>query len=211
MKKHYVPNQGLSLVEVVVSTLIVGVMLVASLDTLGAVFRTQRMNASRLSGPGLAREMMAEILSLPYEDPDFPGGNVGTETGESNANRTDFDDVDDYDNWNPPSPVAKDGTVYAGYTDWDRRTWVGWVSPVAVTNNLPSETGLKLIQVTVSNSGNENVDTTFYALRYKQSSFEELPAADITAITWIGAQLQLGNSTIAHAGTQLLNHVYDTN
>ncbi len=209
MKRKHVTNRGLSLVEVVVSTLIVGVMLVASLDTLGAVFRTQRMNAARLSGPGLAREMMAEVLSHNYEDPDVPAGNFGTETGESGATRAAFDDVDDYDNWNPSSPVAKDGTVHAGYTDWDRRVYVDWVSPSNTANNLLSETGLKRISVVVTDP--DNKDTVFNALRFTQSSFEQLPAADITAVTWIGAQLQLGNSTTAHAGTQLLNHVYDTN
>ncbi len=89
------------------STLIVGVMLVAALDTLGAVFRSQRLNAARLTGPGLAHELMGEILSLSYEDPEDPGGSIGRDSGESGKERADFDDVDDYDNWVEKNPRTK--------------------------------------------------------------------------------------------------------
>ena len=97
-------HRGLSLIEVVASSLIVGIMLVAALNTLGAVFRSQRSNAARMTGPGLAHELMGEILSLPYEDPEEPGERIGYDSGESTGDRADFDDVDDYADWNGKKP-----------------------------------------------------------------------------------------------------------
>ena len=201
-------HRGLSLIEVVVSTLIVGVMLVAALNTLGAVFRSQRLNAARLTGPGLAHELMGEILSLPYEDPNDPGDSIGRESGESGGDRVDLDDVDDYDNWSASGPEDKDGVEHPGYAGWERTVQVGWVNLVSLAT-IGADSGLKLITVTVTNP--HGVTTQVRALRSRDSSFEQSPAVDTTAVTWLGAELRLGGAAAAHSSTQLSNHTYDTN
>ena len=202
-------KQGLSLIEVAVSTLIVGVMLVAALDTLGAVFSSQRLNATRLIGPGLAHELMGEILSLPYEDPENPGGTIGRETGESGGERADFDDVDDYDGWSSSDSESKDGVEHSGYVDWERTVHVNWVKVNSIATTLSTESGLKLITVTVTDP--DGVATLIRALRSQVGSFEQSSTVDMTAVTWLGAELQLGGAATAHSSTQLSNHVYDTN
>ncbi len=202
-------HRGLSLIEVVASTLIVGVMLVAALNTLGAVFRSQRLNAVRLTGPGLAHELMGEILSLPYEDPEDPGGLIGRDSGESDGDRADLDDVDDYDDWSASDPESKDGVEHPGYVGWERTVQVNWVKVNAVTTTASIESGLKLITVTVTDP--DGVATQIRALRSRNSSFEQSPAVDMTAVTWLGAELQLGGSATAHSSTQLSNHTYDAN
>ena len=207
-------HRGLSLIEVVASTLIVGVMLVAALNTLGAVFRSQRLNAARLTGPGLAHELMGEILSLPYEDPEEPGDSIGREIDESGGNRADLDDVDDYDNWSAnelpaKNPQNKDGVEHPGYVGWNRTVQVNWVNVTSIATTLSSESGLKLITVTVTDP--HGVATQIRALRSRYSSFEQSPAVDTTAVTWLGAELQLGGAAAAHSSTQLSNHTYDTN
>ena len=203
-KKH----RGLSLIEVVASTLIVGVMLVAALNTLGAVFRSQRLNAARLTGPGLAYELMGEILSLPYADPEEPGSLMGRDSSESGGDRADFDDVDDYDDWSASGPEDKNGVEHPGYVGWERTVQVIWVNVGAISTSVSSESGLKLITVTVTDP--HGVATQIRALRFQYSSFEQSPAVDTTAVTWLGAELQLGGSAAAHSSTQLSNHTYDT-
>jgi prepilin-type N-terminal cleavage/methylation domain-containing protein len=202
-------HRGLSLIEVVVSTLIVGVMLVVALNTLGAVFRSQRSNAARLTGPGLAHELMGEILSLPYEDPEEPGEQIGLDSGESGSDRADFDDVDDYADWNGQKPENKDGVEHPGYDNWEVDVRVNWVQVNVVTTTLSSESGLKLITVTVTDPDGQV--TRIHALRSRNSSFEQSPAVDMTTVTWLGAELQLGGSSTARSSTQLSNHTYDTN
>ncbi len=202
-------HRGLSLIEVVASTLIVGVMLVAALNTLGAVFRSQRSNAARLTGPGLAHELMGEILSLSYEDPEDPGASIGNDSSESGGDRADFDDVDDYDDWSASGPESKDGVEHPGYVGWERTVRVNWVKVNAIATTLSSESGLKLITVTVTDPN--GAATKIRALRSLYSSFEQSPAVDTTAVTWLGGELQLGGSAAAHSATQLSNHTYDTN
>ena len=201
---------GLSLVEVVMSTLIVGVMLVASLDTVGAVYRTHKLNAARLTGPGLAQELMSEILAMPYEDPEVPGNSIGLDTGESGVNRQDFDDVDDYDNWSSASAEAKDGTALAGYSGWQRQATVTWGQLTTPLPTVGTDTGLKRITVTVTDP--DGVQTSLVALRYQTGLLEQTPAVDTTAITWIGAELRLGSSSqTARSGTYLSNQAIDSN
>jgi hypothetical protein len=202
-------HRGLGLVEVVASTLIVGVMLVGALDTLGAVFRSQRLNAARLTGPGLAHELMGEILSLPYEDPENPGEGIGRESGESGGDRADFDDVDDYHGWSSDNAEDKQGVEHPDYAGWQRIVKVKWVRSGAVATNESSESGLKLINVIVTDP--DGVVTTIHALRSQYSSLEQSPALDTTTVTWLGAQLQIGSAAAARSATQLINHVYDTN
>jgi MSHA pilin protein MshD len=208
MQTFCLKHRGLSLVEVVISTLVVGVMLVAALDALGAVFRSQRLNAARLTGPGLARELMGEILSLPYEDPESPGGSLGRESGESGGDRADFDDVDDYNSWND-DPQTKDGVEYPDYTDWEQKVAVNWVSPANLDTFLSGDQGLKKITVVVTDPDGKT--TTLVALRSNLGSLEQLPAVDTTGITWMGAQLELGGASPVYSGTQLSNQVYDSN
>lgn len=196
------------MVEVVISTLVVGVMLVAALDVLGAVIRSQRLNASRLTGPGLARELMGEILSSPYEDPESPGGSLGRESGESGGDRADFDDVDDYNGWND-DPQTKDGAEYPGYDGWGQSVAVIWIGPANLDSALSGDQGLKKITVTVTDP--DGKVTTLVALRSNQGSLEQLPAVDTNGVTWMGAQLKLGNASPVYSGTQLSNQVYDSN
>src|SRR5829696_2414889 len=92
-------RRGMTMAEVVIATAIVGVMTVAALESTGMVYRTRRINANRLTGPGLAQELLAEVLAMPYEDPENPGGAIGLDAGESSSTRATFDDVDDYNVW----------------------------------------------------------------------------------------------------------------
>lgn len=68
VKKNLKSRSGVSLVEVVVSTLLVGGVLVVSLDSLGAVYRTQKLNANRLAGPGIAQQFISNGMAEPFED-----------------------------------------------------------------------------------------------------------------------------------------------
>lgn len=111
------PRAGISLVEVAIASLLVGVTLVASLETVGSVYRTQRLNATRLTGSCLAMELMSEILTMSYEDPETSSLLIGRETGESASNRSDFDDVDDYDNYNSLGTKSKSGAAVAGLSN----------------------------------------------------------------------------------------------
>ena len=108
-------NQGLSLIEVMVSLLIITIGIVG----FGMAIPMQKDNVEAMKEERiallLAKQMMEEIQSKAYEDPDLPSGSFGQ---EEPAPRKNFDDVDDYDGWdeNPPNPPENplqyaDGTI----------------------------------------------------------------------------------------------------
>jgi prepilin-type N-terminal cleavage/methylation domain-containing protein len=120
-------RQGLTLMEVVVSTLIVGVMTVAALNGLGAATRSGQLAGNRGIAHGLADDLMNEILNTAYAEPSGAVG-IGLDTGET-APRTNFDDVDDFHNWNQKPPQAADGTTIPNRAAFRQRVTVEKVVP----------------------------------------------------------------------------------
>lgn len=164
---------GFSLVEVIFSTLIVGVMLIAALETAGAVFRTERQNADRLTGPNLALELMTEVLAMAYEElmPD-----------------TVIADID------------ADESLNSDFPGW---SWGVTVVDASTGDPPDDDTDLKLITVKVTSPTGEETDLAAY--RAKDGMLER-PEVEMTAVTWLGAKLQLGvNNDAATVGTNLTN------
>jgi MSHA pilin protein MshD len=208
-------RRGLSLPEVLISTVLVGVMLVAAMKTVGAVFRTRQVNAQLGDGEALAHQLMTEILQATYEDPEEtsvpigdPSNPLGIESGESGTTRADFDDVDDYEAWNGEPPVDKGGTALAGYELFKRTVNVYRVDPDTLQSNPNMETGLKLIQVTtIEPSGRQIV---LWTLRSRFGAVEQPPSVDTTFVTWLGGTLRSGgNPTAVFEATNLVNHAED--
>ena len=141
-----------TLVEAVLSLVVVGVMLVAALNTVGVSRLSQFKTSLQGRGRLLAESLVAEIVRYPYEDPNGPVV-FGRESGEPASPRTAFDDVDDYHQWSASPPVNRDGTPITGMTGWAEGVTVEWVNPQNVTETRQTETGAKRITVTVTYQG----------------------------------------------------------
>jgi type II secretory pathway pseudopilin PulG len=139
---------GLSLIEVVASTMIVGLMAVAALNSLGAATRSSESIGNRAVALGLANELMAEIMQSAYSEPSG-GSSLGPDGGESSGPRSAFDDVDDYHDWNKSPPQNRDGTTMPDRTEWRHRVVVTRVVPDDPTQTTSSEQGAKRICVTI--------------------------------------------------------------
>ncbi len=118
---------GLTYLETMVSAALLGLVVVAACRVLAGTARGLFVTETILQGSQLADELLAEILAQPYEDPEEPGG-FGLETGESNASRATFDDVDDYDGWSSKPPRRKDGKFLNAYPQFRRSVVVEQVS-----------------------------------------------------------------------------------
>ncbi len=201
-------RRGLTLVEVAISTLLVGLVMVASLKSVGAVTRTWQVTAEQNKGPRLAHQLLTEIMQAPYEDPEDPSGNLGLETGESGLTRADFDDVDDYKNWNANDAENKDGTLQTDWTGWKRQAKITYVNPDTLANAGATDTGLKRIEVKVFPPGESPL--TLYALRSRWGAVEQAPGVDMTVVTWVDGDLQIGSGSAPQvSGTNLDNHASD--
>jgi type II secretory pathway pseudopilin PulG len=140
-----------TIIEAVISTIIVAAMLVAALNTVGASRLTQHKASVANRGRLLAESLMAEILRRDYQDPYKPVV-FGPEADESTTTRADFDDVDDYHNWSSSPPIAEDGTALANATGWRRSVTVEWVVPKEPSQAAASESYAKRVTVTATYS-----------------------------------------------------------
>jgi len=144
------PARGFTLIEAVISILLVSVMLVAALNTVGASRLSQMKTTDQSRGQLLAEDLMAEILDQPYEDPINPSqfGQLGREN-ESGGIRTDWNDVDDYDGWSGSPPQDKTGNVIPGFNGWSRQVSVQWANSSNLIQTSSFPTGIKRIEVQV--------------------------------------------------------------
>ena len=208
MRRTHRTERGFTLIESVISIVIVGVMLVAALNTLGATARARQVQANRGGGLGLARDLMTEILAARYEEPVDPPV-FGRETSESANARGNWDDVDDYDGWSRSPPKSKNGPPVPDAAGWQRQVTVTYADPATLApTGQVVDTGLKLITVTATAPNGEQ--TVLTGLRSRYGAGERAPAVDDTFVTWVGVELQVGPDTPRTSeGTSLLNPVDD--
>ena len=138
---------GFTLVEAVLSLVVIAAMLVAALTTVGAARLSQQKTSDASRAQRLAEDLMAEILIRPYADPD-QSPTFGPEASESTTTRNDFDDADDYNGWSASPPQTKDGSAIPNLTGWSRSVTVEWVEPMDVSQVKAFETNTKRITVT---------------------------------------------------------------
>ena len=145
-------RRAVSLVEVAVSTLFTGLLLLAALQSVRNSAFTQYKASERATAEFLGDALLAEIIAQAYEE---PSGAVsfGRESGESGGSRPNWDDVDDYTGWSESPPQRKDGTTLSDLTTWQRSVTVQWVTAANTTVVSGTETGLKRIVVSVSHNG----------------------------------------------------------
>ena len=179
---------GFTLIEAVISMLIVSIMTVAVLNTLGSAATADRVHAAQRRRPALAMELMAEVLATRYVDGSDPV--FGPETGESGTSRADFDDVDDYHGWSSSPPEQRDGTAISGFTRWTRAVSVEYVSPTNVETTVGADQGLKRITVTVMDPQNRSTQIT--AVRGSSSAYDYTPGSSTTYVNWVGVTLEVG-------------------
>jgi type II secretory pathway pseudopilin PulG len=152
--RHNTPScrRAFTIVEAVISTVIVAVMFVAALSTVGAARITQHRAALVSRGRLLVESLLSEVLQQSYKDSD--GAAVfGVESGEATTTRADFDDVDDFDGWSSSPPVGRDGTPLTSSTGWKRTVQVQWVDASDPGQVKAVETGVKRVTVTAAYGG----------------------------------------------------------
>jgi hypothetical protein len=136
--------------------MLVGVVLVGAMDLLGNVIRGRTSTADVARAEQFARQLMVEILNADYKDDTLPL--FGTEVDELIGVRSGYDDVDDFHNWSPLSPIGLDGNPLVNSTGWQREVKVENVDPAnpggPALSNL-NDQGVKRITVTVKHDGQE--------------------------------------------------------
>ena len=145
-------RSGLSLLEVMVSTVLVGVCLVAAMRALGMTLFTQTGMADDAVAACLADDLLYEVMQKSYGD-SSGATEVQVDGDEVSLQKTTFDDVDDYHGWKESPPQDSNGQAIEGLGDWTRMVRVEFVEPAEPSKDSASDQGLKRVTVEVVKNG----------------------------------------------------------
>lgn len=146
-------TRALSLVESAVSIVLVGVVVVAALNTVGSTKSTEAKVTNGQQGMLAAEELLNEIMQKDYADQTSGANSFGLEVGENSGNRRYFDDVDDYDGLVEDPPKEPDGTDIDSLKNWRQIVDVSWVALNNLETPVGSNQGYKRIEVALYRNG----------------------------------------------------------
>ena len=215
MNRYPHNRTAMTLAEVVISTLLVGFILVSSLVSVGGATRSWQATSDLADGSQLARQLLLEVSPLAYQDPNQTPA-FGIETGETSVpnSRAAFDDIDDYMNFTENPVRDRTGTILANYSGWLRYADVQKVDPTIISagrygviSDASADKGIRLITVTVSSPKGKT--TVLNAYRTSAGGTQQQQGVNETVVNWIGCDIQAGNATTVSSGVSLLNHATD--
>lgn len=169
MSKPRRMRRAITIIEVVISMLVVSTMLTAALYAVGASRLTLTRARNQVLAAQLADDLLGFIYKLPYQSPS--GSLLGIELGNLLGDKTTYDDVDDFDGYSESPPTYANGQAMAGMSGWARVVKVDWVSYADPSTAVGAETGIKRIIVIVTRNGAEIARRT--ALRTNLSAASE--------------------------------------
>lgn len=144
-------RRGFTLVEAVVSLLIVSTLFAAAMQAAATATRIQAVAARQSQAAALASSLLSEILQAGYSQPGST--TLGRDSGETSSSMANFNDVDDYDGWIESPPQDRDGVALPGAAGYTRTVAVVWVTLADPRVVSATDSGLKRITVTVAGPG----------------------------------------------------------
>ena len=134
------PQQGFTLIELIIFIVVVGVGVAGILSVYTTSIKSSADPMVRKQAVAIAESLLEEIVQKEYADP--TGGYTG-------ASRTLFDDVDDYNNYTSATIVDGAGNTIAGLTQYS-------IAP-AVTVAAATLNGVTVKKIVVSVKGPQGV------------------------------------------------------
>ncbi len=197
------------MVEIVVSTLLIAVVLLAALEVVGSAARGAKLLGRQADASLIAESLMAEILAAAYVDPDA-NANVtfGVESNEpgSPSNRIAFDDIDDYAGWEESDSIAsRDGLQQVAMPGWTRRvriTHIGWDDPSQSKSDSEDQESKHIVVEVIDPSGKS---TYAHAIRSASGGMEQPRGVDLTVTSGVAVAMEV-NGEVGTAEADLRNH-----
>ncbi len=144
-------RRGITMAETIVSTLLVGMVLVGTIQLVAPIVRSGSVMSDKLIATNLARELSEEIATKYFTSTLTDDLEVlGPGPGET---RDTYDDIDDYHGINNSPPQLSDGRVMTHLGGWARVVKVSHVSLNDPNAESVTYTGLKRVTVSVTKDG----------------------------------------------------------
>jgi len=153
------PQAGLTLIEMIMSMVVIGVGVFFFNDTATTEIYTSADPMQRKQALAVAESMLNEIVSKPFANP--AGGFTGAAT---QANRVLFDDIGDYDGFATSGVYSIEGGALAALSAYGASVSVSAAALGSASLSVPS-TDARLITVTVTYPGG-SVSVSSYRTAY---------------------------------------------
>jgi MSHA pilin protein MshD len=156
-------QRGVTLVEIVMFVLIVGIAVSSVLGTLSLTGGRSADALVQRQAVAIAESLLQEIEAQPFTalSPDGTAEAIGPEPGESrSSSTTPFNHVNDYHGYAMNGIVALDGSAIASLESYSASVTVS----AQALGNIPATEGL-LIRVTVTGPGGTPVSLTGFRAR----------------------------------------------
>ncbi|MFO1065254.1 MAG: hypothetical protein U0892_15420 [Pirellulales bacterium] len=140
------------MMETSIATVLTGILLVTGAGSYGFVSKTLNRSGSAHKAAEVAQLLLVEIAEKPFEEVGTSTYFLGTESGESLNTRSTLDDVDDYNGLSMNTITDRDGNAVPGTTGWRCSINVSHVTPSTFTDAYFIRTGLKRIDVTITDA-----------------------------------------------------------
>jgi MSHA pilin protein MshD len=170
MIAHRNHRRGITMAETIVSTLLVGMVLVGTIQLVAPIVRSGSVMSDKLVASNMARELSEEVGAKLFMSPS--SGDVEFAGPESGETRATYDDIDDYHGLNNSPPQMSNGTVMTHLGGWARVVKVAHVSLNDPNAESVTYTGLKRVTVSVTKDGvTLATDVTIHAHAADQIGF----------------------------------------
>ncbi len=189
-------RRALTLIECVVSTLVVSLLLVAAVSTVASARAGERSTQDRAQADTLAESLLLEIQAQAYSDAsDTPASSGRTPAEAATGNRSLFNDANDYTGWTESPPLSKGGASLGLDATWRREVRVEFVDPANPATTSATDQGLASIRVRVSRNAIPLVTlTTFRSAGLPATEAFRLPDNSLHNLIPIHGQSLSGTS-----------------
>lgn len=160
---------GFTLIEAAMGSIVVAVLLGAGLTAVTQATKARKITENRAFAQAFAQQIIEEVASKAYVDPQESSPPLGLDPGEVASNRESYDDCDDYASLEMRPISLETGEAISDAT-WSAKVRVYWVHASDFSVTRTSETGLKCIEVAIYKNGARLLETK--ALR--SSAWEDM-------------------------------------
>lgn len=151
-------QRGISLIELIIFIIIVSVGIAGILSVMNVTVKSSADPMLRKQAMAMGEAVLEEVLTKDYANPPVIGF---TETSATCANRSQYDDVDDYACFAGPPYIAGTDTLGAGSI----ADLASYSAKVAIAAAVVGGVAMKKVTVTVSGAG-ETIELYGYRSNY---------------------------------------------
>jgi Tfp pilus assembly protein PilV len=157
-KLRQAQDDGFLLLEVAVTYVIAGFTIIALASVVTLALTANTASEETMICGQLAHELMQEIQLKKWDENSsntrpgypaaYPSATLGPEAGENAADKTTFDDIDDFNGWTETPPQDPIGRTLTAFPDYTRTVTVQYVTSTFSVS--ASTSSYKLVKVCVN-------------------------------------------------------------